>query len=96
MAKGLRAWGLCDQCGFRYKLRSLRKTSYDTFACNTCYDGAYDIQNHPQNKIRSVADDENLRDPSPEEPFTSASPSVVPLYDGGWLNLDTGKVSIAP
>ena len=94
MAKGIHAWGLCDQCGFRYRLSALKKTSYGTFACNVCYDGAFDIQNHPQNRIRSLGDDENLRDPSPEEPMTSTGPSVISI---GWpyqLNLDTGAVSI--
>ena len=50
MAKSRNVFGLCDICGFRYRLNQLKKTSYGAMVCPTDYDGAYDLKNHPQNK----------------------------------------------
>ena len=43
-------YGLCDVCGFRYKLNQLKKNSYGLMVCNNDYDAGYDLKNHPQNK----------------------------------------------
>ena len=34
--------------------------------CPTCFDGAYDLKNHPQNKIPNVRDDITIRNPRPD------------------------------
>lgn len=44
------ALGVCDICAFRYKLHTLKFNSYGMRVCDTCWDGAYDLKNHPQNK----------------------------------------------
>ena len=73
MASGKYAWFICDVCNFRYKYSDRKKTSYGTTVCRDCFDGNYDIQNHPQNfPPKNTRDDENLADASPEtHVFTS-------------------------
>ena len=64
--------------------------------CSTCYDGAFDLQNHPQNKPINVRDNEALKDALPEVSFAYVTVSAVPLGLGQYLNLDTGEVTLAP
>ena len=52
--------GICDICGFRYKLRDLKKTSYGSMVCSLDYE-KYDLENHPQNKTKAVNDEERIR-----------------------------------
>ena len=51
--------GICDICGFRYKLRDLKKTSYGAMVCPIDYE-RYDLHNHPQNKVADTSDNESL------------------------------------
>ena len=60
MATTRNVYGICDVCGFRYKLRELKKNSYGLMVCSVDYDGKYDLKNHPQNKQKNVFDDENV------------------------------------
>jgi len=46
----LQVWSLCDRCGQKYYRRQLRKESTGLVVCSSCYDGAYDLRKHPQNK----------------------------------------------
>ena len=73
MATGKHAWFICEICGFRYKYLDRKKTSYGSIVCRDCFDGGYDIQNHPQNSPPpNTIDDENLKEASPEtHVFTS-------------------------
>lgn len=43
-------WSLCDRCGFKYRRRQLKKETTGFVVCHACFDGAYDLRNHPQNK----------------------------------------------
>lgn len=43
-------WSLCDRCGQKYYRRQLRKESTNLVVCNDCFDGAYDLKKHPQNR----------------------------------------------
>jgi hypothetical protein len=43
-------WSVCDRCGFNYKRRDLRKESTNFVVCHSCYDGAFDLKSHPQNR----------------------------------------------
>tara|TARA_R100000231_G_scaffold123051_1_gene93237 strand:- start:747 stop:995 length:249 start_codon:yes stop_codon:yes gene_type:complete len=75
MATTKNVYGICDVCGFRYKLRELKKNSYGLMVCSVDYDGKYDLKNHPQNKQKNVFDDENVtsvhrRSPMPETNVT--------------------------
>lgn len=75
MATTRNVYGICDVCGFRYKLRELKKNSYGLMVCSVDYDGKYDLKNHPQNKQKNVFDDENVtsvhrRSPMPETNVT--------------------------
>lgn len=42
-------WSLCDRCGFKYRRKELRAESTGVLVCRVCYDGKFDIKNHPQN-----------------------------------------------
>ena len=46
----LPVWSLCDRCGQKYYRRQLRKESTGLVVCSSCYDGAYDLKKHPQNR----------------------------------------------
>jgi hypothetical protein len=72
--------GLCDVCGFRYPLRTLKKNSYGMMVCPMDYEGKYDLLSHPQNKIPDTSDNENIKD---ARPLTSLPVSVVPV--SAWL-----------
>jgi ribosome-binding protein aMBF1 (putative translation factor) len=47
---GMNVWSLCDRCGQKYYRRQLRKESTNLVVCSSCYDGAYDLKKHPQNR----------------------------------------------
>ena len=75
MSTSRQTLGICDICGFRYRLRDLKKTSYGSMVCFLDYE-KYDLNNnHPQNKQKNVFDDENVtsvhrRSPMPETNVT--------------------------
>lgn len=67
-AKGARAWGLCDRCGWRYLLNELRWEIFDQRrnglrVCRNCLD-----KDHPQLRQGEiiVTDPESLYDPRPD------------------------------
>ena len=66
MATNRNAMAMCDQCSFVYPHRVMQLSSYDTLVCQTCFDGAFDLKNHPQNKIPDVRDDITIKDPRPD------------------------------
>jgi hypothetical protein len=72
--------GICDICGFRYRLKELKKNSYGMMVCPQDYEGKYDLVSHPQNRIATVSDDENIRDARPLRPLLV---SAVPV--SAWL-----------
>jgi hypothetical protein len=80
MATGKNALGICDVCGFRYRLKELKKNSYGMMVCTMDFEGAYDRKNHPQNKTPDVTDDITVKDPRPRSPMP---PTVVTVTD--WL-----------
>ena len=49
MASNKNPFGICDVCGWRYKLNQLKKNSYGLLVCPTDWEGKYDLKNHPQN-----------------------------------------------
>ena len=78
-----RSLGLCDICGFRYPLKTLKKNSYGMMVCPMDFEGQYDLKNHPQNRIADVSDNENIKDARPLRP---ALVSAVPV--SAWLPSD--------
>ena len=66
MATNRNAMAMCDQCSFVYPHRTMQLSSYNTLVCQTCFDGAYDLKNHPQNKTPDVRDNPAIRNPRPE------------------------------
>lgn len=81
-ASGNKALGLCDVCGFTYKLKQLkdvRRKGKNTHvkACPECWDG-----DHPQLKLGEfpVDDPQALRDPRPDSKELSASRA----FQYGW------------
>lgn len=78
-----KAIAICDICGFQYQLRELKKNSYGMMVCPQDYEGRFDLHNHPQNRIASVSDDENIKDARPLRPILV---STVPV--SAWLPKD--------
>ena len=71
-ASGRHSIGICDQCGFKYPYLDLAKSSYNTWVCPACYDGQYDLKNHPQNgPFPITADHEGLEHPRPDVVLTT-------------------------
>ena len=80
MSTSRQVLGVCDVCGFRYKLRELRKNSYGLMVCPMDYEGQYNKQNHPQNNIPKSFDVETIKVPSRRSPMP---PTTVTVTD--WL-----------
>jgi len=53
--------GICDRCGFRFKLAALRKEWTGLKVCSGCFD-----HRNPQDFVRGVPDRQAVRDPRPE------------------------------
>lgn len=66
MATTKNIFGICDVCGFRYKLNQLKKNSYGLMVCSYDYDGAYDLKNHPQNRSPRIDERYYIKDARPE------------------------------
>ncbi len=66
MASNRNARAMCDCCGFVYPHRIMKLSSYGTLNCPTCFDGAYDLKNHPQNKTPDVRDNPVIQKPRPD------------------------------
>ena len=84
-ATGRYANAICDICGIRAKLLSLRETTVrgngtGLLACETCWD-----KDHEQNFLDRyvVADGQALRRPRPD---TGLQASRVMYPSGNWLN----------
>jgi hypothetical protein len=77
-ANGKRALGICDRCGFRFLLNTLKSPSIrgikqNTRLCDTCFD-----PDHPQNfqGMKPVYDPQALRNARPDVPE-----APVPAYN---------------
>ena len=80
MSKEKNALGICDVCGFRYRLRDLKKNSYGLMVCSMDDEGKYNIQNHPQNKSARIGNEKVLKYPSRRSPMPE---TIVTVTD--WL-----------
>lgn len=74
-AAGKRALGICDRCGFPYKLKKLREETVNDRrtnikVCPDCFD-----PDHPQNQLGKypVHDPQALRDPRPDNAELASS-----------------------
>ncbi len=84
-ASGKNAISECDRCGFRYKLKELRKLTIKTkqvniLVCKTCWE-----PDQPQLQLGMypVDDPQALRDPRPDKSYIQSG------YTGLQLTLDT-------
>lgn len=73
-ASGKHAIAMCDRCGFRYKLKELRKLTIKThqvnlLVCRSCWE-----TDHPQLKqgMYPVLDPQALRNPRPDNTYTQS------------------------
>ena len=55
--RSTKAKAMCDSCSFVYDMRVMKLNSYDMLICPECFEGNYDLKNHPQNKAADVRDD---------------------------------------
>ena len=55
--RSTKARAMCDSCSFVYDMRVMKLNSYDMLICPECFEGNYDLKNHPQNKSADVRDD---------------------------------------
>jgi|TARA_R100000315_G_scaffold62030_1_gene42006 hypothetical protein len=66
MATDRKALAVCDICNFRYPHRLMKLNSFGLLVCPEDYDGAFDLKNHPQNKVPNVRDDTKIDNPRPD------------------------------
>lgn len=64
--KAPRAYSICDRCGFAYKYSERHKELSGIFVCNECYDGDFQILNHPGNFPAPFRPDAPLKSPRPD------------------------------
>ena len=82
-ASGKRAWGFCDRCNFRVRLRTMRTEfvqgrANNLLVCKSCWD-----EDHPQNwqGVYPVFDPQALRNPRPDPSMEASrvlNPNPVP------------------
>jgi hypothetical protein len=95
-ATGKYALGICDICGFRYRLNELRGTTIrgkptGLLSCPVCWD-----EDHPQNFLPDALhmDAEALRNPRPEDYYQSRIlPHWLPV-DALLLGVLLGEVEV--
>jgi|TARA_R100000149_G_C5832840_1_gene107777 hypothetical protein len=66
MASNKNPYGICDTCGFRFKLHELRRDTAGNLVCSADFDGRFDIINHPQNFTANLRDPQTIKNPRPE------------------------------
>ena len=66
MATNKRAKAMCDSCGFVYPHRVMKLNSYQMLICPECFEGNYDLKNHPQNKAPNVRDIPTIENARPD------------------------------
>lgn len=67
-AKGTKSLAVCGRCGFTFKYTTMQKELSGLWVCHDCYDGEYQMLNHPQ--LRPPA-------PKPDAPLERPRPDVV-------------------
>lgn len=87
-AVGRKALGICDRCGFRYKLKELVNLTINDQrvslkVCPTCWE-----PDHPQNKLGKypVYDPQAIRDPRSDAGEREASRTPLDVADLDSLN----------
>tara|TARA_R110000803_G_C11788111_1_gene297620 strand:+ start:302 stop:580 length:279 start_codon:yes stop_codon:yes gene_type:complete len=66
MATKKNMFGICEVCGWRYKLSTLKKNSYGSLVCPTDFEGRHDLKNHPQNRSAPARAEGIVRGTNPE------------------------------
>jgi len=92
-ATGKKAFGFCDICGFRTKLRDMKEVivkrqGTSLLACNSCWD-----PDHPQNMQGEypVNDPQALRNPRPDQSLSAdSSDTSSRAVDWGWSPVGSG------
>ena len=64
--RSTKARAMCDSCSFVYDMRVMKLNSYDMVVCPECFEGNYDLKNHPQNKSADVRDDTIVQNARPD------------------------------
>ena len=62
-----KAKAMCDTCSFVYDKKVMRLNSYDMLICPQCFEGNYDLKNHPQNRSADVRDDTIVPNARPDD-----------------------------
>lgn len=79
-AKGKNAKRICARCGLTCKYLEMKKELTGNYVCLECYDGKYQLLNHPLNKPAPFRPDAPLKDARPD-----IRPEVpVSLPYGNW------------
>ena len=64
--RSTKAKAMCDSCSFVYDMRVMKLNSYDMLICPQCFEGNYDLKNHPQNRTPKLAETFFVKDARPE------------------------------
>lgn len=77
---------VCDVCGWKFKLRDLRKNSYGLLVCPTDYEGIYDSRSHPQNRAARFKAAYTVKDARPD--FNTSGVKNWEDYNINWEDLN--------
>ena len=77
MARGKKAWGICDRTGFRYPLKDLVAEYVDGRPTGLLVGKDMVDEDHPQLRLSDIdaSDDESLDDPRPDR--TARGPRLL-------------------
>ena len=104
-ASGKWALAICDRCGFRYRLKELRKLTIKTHqveikVCHTCWE-----PDHPQLKLGMfpVYDPQALQEPRPDSSYATSGLNAVGntsegsrVFQWGWAPVGGASSVDAP
>lgn len=79
---GKYAKAVCDRCGFTVPYTSLKKELSGIYVCEECYDGKWQLLNHPANKPAPFRPDAPLHHPRPDATPAEVSAISYIDYDG--------------
>lgn len=95
-ASGKKALGICDRCGFQYKLRQLKEEVVagnlsGLLTCPECWDS-----DHPQNDLGKypVHDPQALRNPRPDAGERIASRELIVQAPSFQITMYTGDIIV--
>lgn len=79
---------VCDRCSWAYPYESRKRETGGAIVCPDCFDGSYDIINHPQNRVMVEPEKAGLEDARPEVVLATTEASAWSPRQTVWYKGD--------